>query len=89
MASVTERFRELISVTEMEAYRNEHTHLNLVEDVLFRTDSGQYLFSHFLMDTEISFCADFMILLMFVIKDSYNQKKTIVSDDIKYNQKNE
>ncbi|HGY8727896.1 TPA: conjugal transfer protein TraJ, partial [Escherichia coli] len=26
-------FCELISVTEMEAYRNEHTHLNLVEDV--------------------------------------------------------
>ncbi len=37
----------------MEAYRNEHTHLNLVEDVLFRIDSGQYLSSHFLMDTEI------------------------------------
>ncbi|HBB2318151.1 TPA: conjugal transfer protein TraJ, partial [Escherichia coli] len=26
-------FCELISVTEMEAYRNENTHLNLVEDV--------------------------------------------------------
>ena len=56
-------FCELISVTEMEAYRNEHTHLNLVEDVLFRTDSGQYLSSHFLMDTEILFCGNFMMLL--------------------------
>jgi hypothetical protein len=26
----------LISVTEMEAYRNEHTHLNLVEDVFIQ-----------------------------------------------------
>ncbi len=30
-----EIFCELISVTEMEAYRNEHTHLNLVEDVFY------------------------------------------------------
>ncbi|EGZ2402937.1 conjugal transfer transcriptional regulator TraJ [Escherichia coli] len=29
-------FCELISVTEMEAYRNEHTHLNLVEDVFIQ-----------------------------------------------------
>ncbi|ELC8790415.1 conjugal transfer transcriptional regulator TraJ [Salmonella enterica] len=29
-------FCELISVTEMEAYRNEHTHLNLLEDVFIQ-----------------------------------------------------
>lgn len=29
-------FCELISVTEMEAYRNEHTHLNIVEDVFIQ-----------------------------------------------------
>ncbi|OAF26118.1 hypothetical protein AXK30_03740 [Escherichia coli] len=68
----------MISVTEMEAYRNEHTHLNLVEDVLFRTDSGQYLSSHFLMDTEISFCGNFMMLLMFVIKTVIIKKRLSV-----------
>ena len=61
-------FCELISVTEMEAYRNEHTHLNLVEDV----------FIHFLMDTEILFCGNFMMLLMFVIKTVIIKKRLSV-----------
>ncbi len=36
-------FCELISVTEMEAYRNEHTHLNLVEDVFIQGNDSNLL----------------------------------------------
>ncbi|ENZ2930162.1 conjugal transfer transcriptional regulator TraJ [Salmonella enterica] len=42
-------FSELISITEMEVYRNEHTHLNLVEDIFiqnrFWTISVQFFYS--------------------------------------------
>ena len=69
-------FYELISVTEMEAYRNEHTHLNLVEDVFIQ--NRFWTISHFLMDTEILFCGNFMMLLMFVIKTVIIKKRLSV-----------
>ncbi|WP_447309033.1 conjugal transfer transcriptional regulator TraJ [Escherichia coli] len=68
-----------LTVTEMEAYRNEHTHLNLVEDVFmnrFWTISVQsFLNGHrniILWQYDAAHVRH---------KDSYNQK-TIVSDDI-------
>ncbi|MCV5365907.1 hypothetical protein OFB70_28450, partial [Escherichia coli] len=37
--------------------------------------ANQYLSSHFLMDTEILFCGNFMMLLMFVIKTVIIKKR--------------
>ncbi len=71
-------FCELISVTEMEAYRNEHTHLNLVEDVFIQNRFWTISVQSFLKDTEILFCGNFMMLLMFVIKTVIIKKRLSV-----------
>ncbi|HFU9114583.1 TPA: conjugal transfer transcriptional regulator TraJ, partial [Escherichia coli] len=73
---------ELISVTEMEAYRNEHTHLNLVEDVFIQNRFWTISVQSFLNGHRNIILWQFYDAAHVRHKDSYNQK-TIVSDDIR------
>lgn len=75
-------FCELISVTEMEAYRNEHTHLNLVEDVFIQNRFWTISIQSFLNGHRNIILWQFYDAAHVRHKDSYNQK-TIVSDDIR------
>ncbi|HCU1786444.1 TPA: conjugal transfer transcriptional regulator TraJ, partial [Escherichia coli] len=75
-------FYELISVTEMEAYRNEHTHLNLVEDVFIQNRFWTISVQPFLNGHRNIILWQFYDAAHVRHKDSYNQK-TIVSDDIR------
>ncbi len=75
-------FCELISVTEMEAYRNEHTHLNLVEDVFIQNRFWTISVQSFLNGHRNIILWQFYDAAHVRHKDSYNQK-TIVSDDIR------
>lgn len=75
-------FYELISVTEMEAYRNEHTHLNLVEDVFIQNRFWTISVQSFLNGHRNIILWQFYDAAHVRHKDSYNQK-TIVSDDIR------
>ncbi len=75
-------FCELISVTEMEAYRNEHTHLNLVEDVFIQNRFWTISIQSFLNGHRNIILWQFYDAAHVRHKDSYNQK-TIISDDIR------
>ncbi|EGO9655760.1 conjugal transfer transcriptional regulator TraJ [Escherichia coli] len=75
-------FCELISVTEMGAYRNEHTHLNLVEDVFIQNRFWTISVQSFLNGHRNIILWQFYDAAHVRHKDSYNQK-TIVSDDIR------
>ena len=63
-------FCELISVTEMEAYRNEHTHLNLVEDVFIQ--------NRFWTISVQSFLNGHRNIILFVIKTVIIKKRLSV-----------
>lgn len=78
MASVAERFCELISVTEMEAYRNEHTHLNLVEDVFIQNRFWTISVQSFLNGHRNIILWQFYDAAHVRHKDSYNQKRLSV-----------
>ncbi|HGU4940324.1 TPA: conjugal transfer transcriptional regulator TraJ [Escherichia coli] len=74
-------FCELISVTEMEAYRNENTHLNLVEDVFIQDKSWNISIQSFLNKNGDVILWQFYDATHIRHKDNYNQKY-FVSDDI-------
>ncbi|MGS5220912.1 conjugal transfer transcriptional regulator TraJ, partial [Escherichia coli] len=67
---------------EMEAYRNEHTHLNLVEDVFIQNRFWTISVQSFLNGHRNIILWQFYDAAHVRHKDSYNQK-TIVSDDIR------
>ncbi|EIX3892718.1 conjugal transfer transcriptional regulator TraJ, partial [Salmonella enterica] len=75
-------FCELISVTEMEAYRDEHKHLNLVEDVFIQGRFWTISIQSILNGHENIILWQFYDAAHVRHKDSYNPK-TIISDDIK------
>lgn len=75
-------FCELISVTEMEAYRNEHTHLNLVEDVFIQNRFWTISVQLFFRGNKNIILWQFYDAAHVRHKDSYNPKYC-VSDDIR------
>ncbi len=75
-------FCELISVTEMEAYRGEHTHLNLVEDIFIQNRFWTISVQLFFRGNKNIILWQFYDAAHVRHKDSYNPKYC-VSDDIR------